>query len=115
MNPADDIPVWIGLCVNLRAEDLEAYDDTERDIKYATFARLLGPVGLQEIAESYPGVPHISKDWHVEFGRGRWKGKPAVCMHHSQIHHLWLIAPNRLKRSKPSQAGRRSADVCRVA
>lgn len=80
---------FIGTCVGLEAEDLEAFDDSAREITYKTFARHLGREGIREI-NRWAGVA-ISKDWHVSFERGKWKGNPAVCLHHSGIHHLWAL------------------------
>lgn len=101
------VPGWIGTCTELAAEDLAAFDDTERSIAFNTFARLLGPDGMRELRQRYPGPPRIEDDWAIEFGRGSWKGQPAVCMHHSAIHHLWLIPKDRLQTKKPVQTHRR--------
>lgn len=81
-------PYFVGTCVVLEAKDLEAYDETERDITYRTFRKHVGREIIEDI-NRFNGVP-IHKDWAVGFGKGRWKGKPAVCMHHSEIHHIWL-------------------------
>lgn len=84
---------WIGTCVGLPLRDLEAYDESEREIKVATFRRLVGPENWREIRDSFPHPPFIGQDWAVQFGRGKWKGKPCVCVHHSSIHHLWELIP----------------------
>ena len=82
-------PEFIGTCVNLRARDLYEYDDTERTIGYKTFLKHVGREIVDELDADF-GVP-LRKDWAVSFGRGKWKGKPAVCLHHSSIHHLWYL------------------------
>jgi hypothetical protein len=81
--------LFIGTCVNLPAEKLEEFDDSARTITYRTFAKHIGREGVLEI-NGWAGVP-IHKDWHVSFERGKWDSKPAVCLHHSVIHHIWTI------------------------
>jgi len=85
-------PEFIGTCVELRAPDLHDYDDSSRAIQYATFRKHVGTEIVQEINEwaGWPGT-HFSRDWHILYSKGKWKGKPAVCMMHSSIHHLWYL------------------------
>lgn len=78
---------FVGTCVGLKAEDLFDYDDSKRYITYRTFLKHVGKDIVKELNESF-GVP-LHKDWHVSFSKGKWKGKPAVCLHHSGIHHIW--------------------------
>lgn len=80
---------FIGTCVGLPAAELEAYDDTERSITYAAFFRHVGKEIVQELNAAF-GVP-LRKDWAASFGKGLFCGKPAVCLHHSGIHHLYAL------------------------
>ena len=80
---------FIGTCVGLRAEDLYDYDDSERSITYRTFRKHVGMDIIRDLNEQF-GFP-LCRDWHVSYGKGKWKGKPCVCMHHSRIHHLWYL------------------------
>lgn len=82
-------PEFIGTCVGLEFNDLQDYDDSERIIKYQTFLKHVGREIVAELDAAF-GIP-LRRDWHVSFGRGKWKGKPAVCLHHSAIHHLWYL------------------------
>ena len=86
-------PEWIGTCVNLRREDLEAYDATERSVGYRTFLRHVGGA-VVKVMDAVLGVP-LREDYAVSFGVGKWKGRRAVCLHHSAIHHLWYIKGGR--------------------
>lgn len=79
---------FVGTCVSLKAEDLEAYDETEREITYRTFIRRVGT----EVVASFGSHPPLKRDWHVHYGKGKWRGRPAVCLHHSRIHYIWIIA-----------------------
>jgi hypothetical protein len=81
-------PLFVGTCVHLRADDLEEFDDSSREITYRTFRRHLGSL-VDELDRSF-GVP-LRTDWHVSYLRGKWKGKAAICLMHSQIHHIWLL------------------------
>lgn len=84
-------PEWIGTCVGLPADLLEAYDGTERAISYRTFARHVGREVIRELNERFGHAPPLRKDWAVYFSKGLWLGKPAVCMYQSEIHHLWYV------------------------
>jgi len=80
---------FIGTCVGLPAPKLEAFDDSAREITYRTFLRHLGKDLVDDLDRSF-GVP-LRKDWHISFERGKWEGRPAICLHHSGIHHIWSL------------------------
>lgn len=80
---------FVGTCVHLRAADLDNFDDSSRDISYRTFAKYLGREEIRELNKSF-GVP-LSQDWAVSFKKGKWRGKKAICLYHSSIHHIWTI------------------------
>lgn len=85
---------FVGTCVHLRAVDLDAYDDTERTIGYNRFLYYVGVDTIRDIegAAGYTGSGlSLKRDRYVTYGRGKWKGEWAVCMHHSAIHHIWKI------------------------
>jgi len=82
-------PQFIGTCVSFEAEEVHAYDDTEKEIPYRTFSRHLGREMLREV-NSWFGVP-LSRDWHVSFGKGIFRGQPVIVLHHSRIHHFFAI------------------------
>jgi hypothetical protein len=80
---------FLGTCVSFEAEDIHDYDDKEKEITYRTFARHLGREMMREV-NGWFGVP-LSRDWCVSFGKGTFKGKPVVVLHHSRIHHFFEI------------------------
>lgn len=82
---------FIGTCVELRQRDLEAYDDTEREISYRTFLKHAGRKLIRRLEQGFGRSPTLKNDWHVRYGRGKWKGKPAICLMHSSIHHIWVF------------------------
>lgn len=83
---------FIGTCVQLQANDLYDYDDSARDIGYATFRKHVGAEVIAEINTwaGWPGT-HFSRDYYIRYSKGKWRGKPAVCMMHSAIHHIWTL------------------------
>jgi len=87
---------FIGTCVHLPARLLEDYDVSEKRITYRTFRKLAGKELVDKLSRDN-GVP-LSKDWSLSFGRGVWKGKPCICMHHSCIHNLWYLPGMKNKR-----------------
>lgn len=80
---------FVGTCVSLPKEKLEAFDDSSRPIEYGTFARRVGRTIIKELNSTQTAVP-LKKDWHVRYTSGKWEGRKAVCMFHSGIHHIWI-------------------------
>lgn len=80
---------FIGTCVGLSGSDIDAFDETAREITYKTFLKNVGRGVVDELNE-WSGVP-LRKDWSVSFEKGKWKGKNAYCLHHSMIHHIWTV------------------------
>jgi len=33
----------------------------------------------------------LQDDWAVRYLTGQWRGRRAVCVMHSSIHHIWLV------------------------
>ena len=81
--------IFQGTCVHISALFIDEFDGTAREITYKTFLKHVGRDIVREINE-WVSVP-IHKDWTVSFEKGKFKGKKAVCMHHSLIHHIWTI------------------------
>ena len=77
-------------CVSASTRDVERYDDTEKTISYKTFLKYVGAETMKELNERF-GVP-LSKDWHVSFGKGKFRNTPVVCLHHSSIHHFFAYS-----------------------
>jgi hypothetical protein len=80
---------FVGTCVSLSGRSIDEFDDSAREITYKTFLKHLGWENVKQLNEDF-GVP-LSEDWAVSFEKGKWKGKKAVCLHHSSIHHIWTI------------------------
>lgn len=78
--------VLIGTCVNMRASDIEEFDERARSITYRTFVRNVGTEALKPFNE---GLPKLKNDWHVSYEVGYIKGERVYCLHHSAIHHIF--------------------------
>jgi hypothetical protein len=83
-------PQWIGTCVHLQVRDLDDFDRSSREVTYRTFRRLLGGKIVGDLDRQF-GVP-LRGDYAVEFATGKWKGRRAVCLFHSAIHHIWVLS-----------------------
>ena len=84
---------FIGTCVELSARHLEDYDVTEREITAKTFRKHVGPEVYRELERrlGYDKHLRLADDYAVSFGKGKWRGKPAVCLRWSSIHHIYLV------------------------
>lgn len=98
----------ITTCVQATAEEVEAYDTTERLVElqrvkdvidledYYTLAKSLG-YALQK-----KGGLMLHQDWHVSYGFGIFKGEEVICVHHSAIHHFYRFSARQDRtRKKP--------------
>lgn len=85
----------IGTCVQAKASDVEAYDQTERLITLDEFRKNCDLLDYYNLAKSlgyalrkdYGALMH--QDWHVKFGIGTYKGKNVMCVHHSAMHYFY--------------------------
>ena len=89
---------FVGTCVELRAGNLHAYDDSSRKITWRTFLKKVGgrrasAILSRRVFPVYNDCPGLSlaSDYAVQFSKGLWRGKPAVCIHHSAIHYIWKL------------------------
>ena len=81
----------IATCINASFRDIDQYDQTERTIGYETALRHIGLESMREFTQSlgYDRNLHIKNDYHVSYGKGVFRGKPAICIHWSSIHHFF--------------------------
>ncbi len=82
---------FVGTCVELPLRHLDAYDDSSRSISHETFRRHLGAELVLELEQhmGYGKWLRLKDDHAVTYSRGKWRGRKAVCMMHSSIHHIW--------------------------
>lgn len=85
---------FIGTCVYLDANDLDEFDDSSIKITNRTFRKHLGKESYLKIEKELGYSDNwlrLANDWHVSYAKGKWKGKTAICLFHSHIHHIWTI------------------------
>lgn len=85
---------FIGTCVGLPARHLHAYDDSSREVGYRWFLHYVGYDTVRELERElgYAGSGlTLKRDCCVSYSTGKWRGRQAVCMMWSSIHHLWYI------------------------
>jgi hypothetical protein len=88
---------FIGRCDDLSARDLDKFDESSLPIGNRTFRKAIGRDQYREFEKSlgYDRYLRLSKDWHVSYAKGLWKGRPAVCCFWSAYHHIWVTGERR--------------------
>lgn len=84
-----------GTCVTLSAGQVNAYDETEKEMTYRCFRRHFTRGQWNALAEQFQyeisskaGLT-MEQDWAVRFGWGYLDGEKVVCLHHSSIHYFF--------------------------
>jgi hypothetical protein len=97
---------FIGRCDALEAEDLDAYDDSSREITNRTFRKLLGSEQYLEFEKNlgYDRYLRMVNDYHVSYSKGVWRGRKAICCFWSAYHHIFAIGATDGESIKPVQA-----------
>ena len=84
----------------MECQDLQDFDDSAQDITAATVRKHLGSTMWKWIEGSLGyydknGKPdsslRLANDWAVGFEKGKWKGKPALCIRWSAYHHIFVL------------------------
>lgn len=85
--------VYVHSCPDSTYEDIQALQSTERDISLTTFRKAIGPVRWKEIVANLGYDRHfpITRDWHVRYFRGVYRGVPCVFLRHSKIEHIFTL------------------------
>jgi len=80
-------------CIGSTGEDIRDLVDSEQDISRRSFAIAVGPSGYQQVSEMLGYDRHfpLSRDWHVGYYRGRYRGVPAVFLRHSHIEYIFTL------------------------
>lgn len=84
---------FVHACPDSTYEDIQALATTEKDISLATFRRAIGPSQWNEIRANLGYDRHfpITKDWHVRYYKGVYRGVPCVFLRHSRIEHIFTL------------------------
>lgn len=90
-------PVSVGMfdfvtnCVGSDYESIQALTASEKPISLAMFRARIGPAQWKELQAKlgYDRSFPISKDWHVGYYSGTYRGVPCVFLRHSRIE--WIF------------------------
>ena len=90
-------------CISSTGPDIRDLVDQERAIGMRTFAAAVGPQGWRQISDMLGYDRHLplSKDWHVGYYKGIFRGVPAVHLRWSGIEYIFTLDG----RVGPSAAG----------
>jgi hypothetical protein len=79
-------------CISSDGESINAMKDGSVDISRSTFVRHTDNESRQDIERSlgYGKDFSITKDWHVGYSKGTYRGKPCVYMTWSAIEYIFV-------------------------
>ncbi|MCP1674397.1 hypothetical protein J2T57_001499 [Natronocella acetinitrilica] len=82
--------LYLGRCVGLTAEAVEAMVDQARTVSAETFRRRLGAAAYRalEAALGYDHHLRLADDYAVEFFRSRFAGVTCYYLEHSRIEYV---------------------------
>ena len=80
-------------CIGSTYEDIRALKETATGVSRATFAKALGPEQWKWVQKSlgYDRDFSISRDWHVGYDKGTYRGVPAYWITHSGIEWIFTL------------------------
>lgn len=81
-------------CIGSTSEDIrDLIDNGDDEISMRTFAIAIGRDGWQQLSEmlGYDRYFPLSRDWHVGYYRGIFRGVPAVYMRWSAIEYIFTL------------------------
>jgi hypothetical protein len=86
---------FVHSCPGSTAEDIRSMlDDTPvESIALATFRAAIGPEQWREIQSNlgYSRYTPISKDWHIAFFKGTYRGTPAYWLTWSAMEYIFTL------------------------
>lgn len=84
---------YVTNCIGSTYEDIQALMASESRITLETFRTAVGPREWREIQASlgYDRSFPISKDWHVGYYRGEYRGVPAYFLRHSRVEYIFTL------------------------
>lgn len=98
-------------CIHSTYEDIRALMASEQSISLATFRKAIGLPQWRDLVGSLGYDRHfpISKDWHVGYYKGVYRGVPAHFLRHSRIEHIFTLGgrqgPSLATRANPRKRG----------
>lgn len=80
-------------CTGSTYEDIQALKESETGVSLGTFRKAVGTAAWKDITASlgYGRDFPISRDWHVGYYKGVYRGVPAYFLRHSMIEHIFTL------------------------
>ena len=84
---------YVMSCPDSTYEDIQALQESEEMISRSTFTKAIGPTAWREIQANLGYDRHfsITKDWHVGYYKGTFRGVPCYFLRHSKIEHIYTL------------------------
>lgn len=84
---------YVMSCPGSTYEDIQALQESEQTVSRATFAKAIGPQAWRDIQANlgYDRDFSITKDWHVGYYKGVFRGVPCYFLRHSRIEHIYTL------------------------
>ena len=84
---------YVMSCPGSTYEDIQALQESEQTVSRATFAKAIGSQAWRDIQASlgYDRDFPITKDWHVGYYKGVFRGVPCYFLRHSRIEHIYTL------------------------
>lgn len=92
-NPNKGSYLFVTDCVGSTYEDISALAEHEKEISLRTFREAIGVGQWKDLTRNlgYDRDFSISRDWHVGYYRGVYRGVPAVYLRHSRIEYIFTL------------------------
>jgi hypothetical protein len=84
---------YVMSCPGSTYEDIQALQESEQPVSRATFAKAIGPQAWRDIQANlgYDRDFSITKDWHVGYYKGVFRGVPCYFLRHSHIEYIYTL------------------------
>ncbi len=96
-------------CIRSTYEDIQALMASEQAVSRTAVARAIGPVAWRDWQRDmgYDKDFPISRDWHVGYFKGTFRGVPAYFIRHSRIEHIFTL-DGKVGASLAAEGGKRA-------
>ena len=88
------LPEFVGTCVDLEADFIHALDENAKEITYRTFTKYFKGFRrfvIEDLGMKIYKTLSLKNDWSISYEKSRVDGKDYIIMHHSAIHHVFLL------------------------
>jgi hypothetical protein len=85
--------LFVTSCIDSTYEDIQALIASEQVVSRDTFRKAIGPEQWHDLVASlgYDRYFPITRDWHVGYYKGVYRGVPAYFLRHSRIEYIHTL------------------------